>query len=59
MSLANWSDIMDICKDNAPIENFRGIRRRKIAIAQLLKWQKELPAPVEESRPHALVTLKP
>lgn len=59
MSLANWSDIMDICKDSAPIENFRGMRRRKITIAQLVKWQKELQAPAEESTPPALVTLKP
>lgn len=40
MSLANWSDIIDICNNNFKQETFLRAKRKKISLSQLPKAQK-------------------
>ncbi|WP_167577604.1 hypothetical protein [Ammoniphilus sp. YIM 78166] len=46
MSLANWSDIIDICNNNFKQETFLRAKRKKISLSQLHKTTK---APQQEA----------
>ncbi|RXT15275.1 hypothetical protein [Ammoniphilus sp. CFH 90114] len=59
MSLANWSDIIDICKQSSLTGSFHGMRRKKIILSRFVKAQKmHRMAPDQELSPLPVLLLK-